>query len=940
MPENPIILDIQGEDGFTLDMQDSDGLDFEAQPFSKGDPGKSAYQSAVDCGFEGTEEEWLASLVGPQGPQGIQGPQGSTGPRGERGEPGPTGSTGPQGPAGPQGQAGPQGVAGNDGFSPTATVTKSGSVATITITDKNGTTTATVSDGAGDVESVNGKTGAVVLDADDVGALPDSYTETDPVFTASAAHGISSSDITNWDGKQDALTAGDGIDITTSIISNTQGIEYIVGTQAASTNAWTGASTDTSLKVGKIIAYYLPYAGTSSAATLQLTMADGATTAAIPLRRQATSTVTTHFAADNVIVLIYDGTYWKVSGYYFSDSNTVPTGYCTTAASTAAKSATCTYGYRDDTTYFPCVFRYANTAANATLQIASYADTASAIYVNGARTSSSNTFGRGVILFLYHNNKYYCYNDGRFPILVDGNVTSVQDLIALYTPTSSLAAVATSGDYDDLSNKPTIPTALSDFGVTASASELNVLDGITASTAELNYTDGVTSNIQDQLDAMASAVSFTATGAIASFVDGEGDKAFVDIVANIEPKQSGSGDPAPDNIRPISGWTGCNVTRTGKNLLPQTNYNTARFTVASDGNVSQNNPSSASFSWLYSNGIMRATLPAGTYTVTETVTTACSASGHAVNIYDDSDVKVVAVSGGVKAVGEYSASFTLTKTTNIALVCKLYYGVAKFSIVAGSTAQSYEPYQDTTLTVDWTTEAGTVYGGTIDVVTGLLTVTHGILDLGTKTYTKGNRNTDNTGYIFYFRDVTNIAYRGDAVCSALKTVTNPTNWEALPVNSCNAASGSYMIFCADYADAASFKTAMDGVQLVYELATPQTYQLTPQQLLTLLGTNNVWTDTGDTTVKYIDVDSDLSDYFVEKATYNGGQLRQDNNLAYVESGVRASRAYSVNNYFINADGVLCRITASVSSGGMLIKGTNYIVVTGGLANDLYSLLSS
>jgi hypothetical protein len=37
-------------------------------------------------------------------------------------------------------------------------------------------------------------------------------------------------------------------------------------------------------------------------------------------------------------------------------------------------------------------------------------------------------------------------------------------------------------------------------GITASTSELNVLDGITASTTELNYTDGVTSNIQTQLD--------------------------------------------------------------------------------------------------------------------------------------------------------------------------------------------------------------------------------------------------------------------------------------------------------------------------------------------------------------------------------------------------------------------------------------------------------
>ncbi|AXQ62153.1 hypothetical protein SEA_SPIKELEE_24 [Mycobacterium phage Spikelee] len=41
--------------------------------------------------------------------------------------------------------------------------------------------------------------------------------------------------------------------------------------------------------------------------------------------------------------------------------------------------------------------------------------------------------------------------------------------------------------------------------VTASASEVNVLDGITASTAELNYVDGVTSNVQTQLDGKAAA---------------------------------------------------------------------------------------------------------------------------------------------------------------------------------------------------------------------------------------------------------------------------------------------------------------------------------------------------------------------------------------------------------------------------------------------------
>lgn len=53
------------------------------------------------------------------------------------GPPGPQGETGPQGPAGPQGATGPQGPKGDPG----------------------------------DVSSVNGQTGAVVLDAEDVGAV-------------------------------------------------------------------------------------------------------------------------------------------------------------------------------------------------------------------------------------------------------------------------------------------------------------------------------------------------------------------------------------------------------------------------------------------------------------------------------------------------------------------------------------------------------------------------------------------------------------------------------------------------------------------------------------------------------------------------------------------------------------------------------------------------
>lgn len=74
---------------------------------------------------------------------------------------------GDKGDIGATGSQGLKGDAGADGFSPVATVSKSGKIATITITDKNGTTTAQIfdgedgSEGSGAVASVNGRTGAV-----------------------------------------------------------------------------------------------------------------------------------------------------------------------------------------------------------------------------------------------------------------------------------------------------------------------------------------------------------------------------------------------------------------------------------------------------------------------------------------------------------------------------------------------------------------------------------------------------------------------------------------------------------------------------------------------------------------------------------------------------------------------------------------------------------
>ena len=77
-----------------------------------GEDGLSAYMIAMENGFSGTEEQWLASLKGDKGDKGDTGATGATGPQGPKGD---TGETGPQGPKGDTGATGPQGPKGDTG---------------------------------------------------------------------------------------------------------------------------------------------------------------------------------------------------------------------------------------------------------------------------------------------------------------------------------------------------------------------------------------------------------------------------------------------------------------------------------------------------------------------------------------------------------------------------------------------------------------------------------------------------------------------------------------------------------------------------------------------------------------------------------------------------------------------------------------------------------
>ena len=186
---------------------------------------------AIPDAIETALEEAKASgeFDGPQGPQGepgpqgIQGIQGEQGPQGETGPQGPTGATGAQGPKGDTGATGPAGVGVPTGGSAGQVLAKrSGTNYDTEWVNQSG-------GGGGAVDSVNGKTGTVVLSATDVGALPSNTTY-----------------VSSVNGSSGSVTVT--VPTKTSDLQNDSG--FITSAPVTSVNNKTGAVTLTASDVG------------------------------------------------------------------------------------------------------------------------------------------------------------------------------------------------------------------------------------------------------------------------------------------------------------------------------------------------------------------------------------------------------------------------------------------------------------------------------------------------------------------------------------------------------------------------------------------------------------------------------------------------------------------------------------------------------------------
>ena len=140
-----------------------------------------------------------------------------------------------------------------------------------------------------------------------------------------------------------------------------------------------------------------------------------------------------------------------------------------------------------------------------------------------------------------------------------------------------------------------------------------------------------------------------------------------------------------------------------------------------------------------------------------------------------------------------------------------------------------------------------IFGGYVDLISGTLVVDRAMVDLGTLDWTDNGGNFRTIS----LNNIANLPTSSNITINALCDRFVPKPWADRTID--KAIYGYYAsieVKDSSYTNATTFKSAMNGVQLVYELATPQTYQLTPQQVNTLVGTNNVWSEQGNIELSY------------------------------------------------------------------------------------------
>lgn len=420
-------------------------------------------------------------------------------------------------------------------------------------------------------------------------------------------------------------------------------------------------------------------------------------------------------------------------------------------------------------------------------------------------------------------------------------------------------------------------------------------------TFEYNVTDGeVTFATLEQL-----MPKDTASGDIASFPDGQAVFPLKSCVVNIEPVQAGSGTPSPDNVRPITGRTGCEVVNdptyggyinwnqllkstldsdTNRGVSFSRNPDTGLFTLSGTSTSSYaslftsftaiqdhvychltnivTNPnnvtmraSALNINWATSDNMKKCT----TTQITAVGLVGFSANTNMAGITGYFHILDLTEIFGATKADEILAMETSQKGKGLAYVKSIFpndYYAYNSGTKTNASAVNGTPYGQYNIT--WQTEAGTVYGGTVDLVTGVLTVTHlkirmDSLNIGVT----GASGTKMRGYCYkstFVPKQIGVANVDELMkCNALPTVSANDTYTLHNGVSLGGNNDYVYMYDENIQTAEGWQqfATDNNVEFTYPLATPTTYQLDPVQVACLLGQNNIWADCGAVEVEYV-----------------------------------------------------------------------------------------
>lgn len=379
------------------------------------------------------------------------------------------------------------------------------------------------------------------------------------------------------------------------------------------------------------------------------------------------------------------------------------------------------------------------------------------------------------------------------------------------------------------------------------------------------------------------------------------DVAAKGLKVRLEPIQSGTGDPSPTNIRPISGRTEVRVDDHGKNLFD--GVFKIGENIANDGTIVTNNKCAYTLHSISSKGTL-------------TVSTARAVSNIYLAEYDannafirrnasDSNVSIYTVNLSNNC-AYILISFNYDGNT---IVTQSIADSLKLQIEHGSLATEYTPYvTPSSLTIPL---GQTVYGTDVNWDTGVATL-FGIF----KQITWGSLGKTVIGN--YTRGSVAIESAADYAVYP-PTEGRPQLSNLAPYKAAFSEDSLHFYISTDRIQVFLPNDTDNStvIQLYYELATPTTVQLTPAQLKLLKGYNYI---TGDGIIDLV--------YVPESITGQAeGMFVPISMLGTNESGnTKASRAYTAGEYFYK-DKKMYRVTANIAQGAAFTVNTNCVETT-------------